>query len=63
MSKKELLNLLKTSKKTFGYIKLGLHDGLYIEIVKSDFIKTIQKMDENTFFENIVQTDDIIYIN
>jgi hypothetical protein len=62
MKKKELLKELKSSKKLYAYITYNDGNGGYFQMVKSDFIESVSKMDDNKEFYNVSVTASTIYI-
>lgn len=63
MTKKELIKELRSNKKLFAYVAYNSDDGIYCQLVKSDFLNTILQMDDNVDFSNVQISQNHIYIN
>lgn len=63
MTKHQLLKELRTKKRLFAYVQYTDDDGVYLQMVKSDFISVILDMDNDFEFTNVSIGETSIYIN
>lgn len=62
-TKKELIKALKSNKKLYGNVVYSSNDSGYFQMVKSDFLEAVLKMEDDTDFSNIDINEKSIYIN
>ena len=62
-TKKELIKALKSSKKLYAYVHYNDDDGIYCQMVKSEFLNTVLQMEDDINFSNIWINEKSIYIN
>jgi len=63
VTKKTLLKALRSSKKVYGYVAYSANDGGYMQLIKSEFLKLVSDMPEDTDYSNVSINDKSIYIN
>lgn len=63
MDKKTLLEALKRKCKVYAYIQVSDSSGGYIQLVKTDYMKTVIELSDNETFDNISMLKNAIYIN